>query len=150
MLGSSCMLVPSGICGNNFALLHCTWFQPTSWISSHFPIGASVAKGELLDIPQKLLFVLSMGIFKFCGVLWLTLWRMSSRITPCWQLDRCWSWVHTQSLVLSRGSHFYTYYWVGHWGKGNFTFSFYDRAVGDLWDGFCNYLSHWLWYSVSP
>ena len=51
--GSSCRLVPSGISGNNFALLHHTWLQLTSWISSHLPAGASVAKGELLDILQK-------------------------------------------------------------------------------------------------
>ena len=81
VLGSSCRLVPSSISGNNFALLHCTWFQLTFWISSHFSASASVAKGEILDILQKLLFVLSMGIFKFCGVLWLTLWRTSSSRT---------------------------------------------------------------------
>ena len=31
---------------------------------------------------QKLLFVLSIGIFRFCGVLWLTLCKTSSGITP--------------------------------------------------------------------
>ena len=45
--GSSCKLVPSGISGNSFAMLHCTWFQPTSWISSHFTAGASFAIGDL-------------------------------------------------------------------------------------------------------
>ena len=71
--GSNYRLVCSIISGNNLALQYWTWFQLTSWISSHFPAGSSVVKGEFLDILQKLLFVLSMRIFKFCGVLCLTL-----------------------------------------------------------------------------
>ena len=35
-----------------------------------------------MDILQKLLFVLSIGILRFCNVLWLTLGRTSSGITP--------------------------------------------------------------------
>ena len=69
----SCRLLTSSISGNNFALLHCIWFQPTSWISSHFPASTSITKGEIMDILQKLLLALNMGIFKSCGVLWLTL-----------------------------------------------------------------------------
>ena len=53
VLGSFYRLVPSSISGNNFALLHCTWFQLTSWISLHFPAGISVAKGEHLEMLQK-------------------------------------------------------------------------------------------------
>ena len=34
VMDSSCRLAPSSISGNKFALLHCTWFQLTSWISS--------------------------------------------------------------------------------------------------------------------
>ena len=82
VLGSSCKLVPSSISGNNFAVLHCTWFQLSSWISSHFPAGTSVAIGQFLDMLQKLLFMLNIEIFRFCGVLWLTLCRTSSGITP--------------------------------------------------------------------
>ena len=50
--GSSCRLVPSSICGNNFALPYCIWFQLTPMIPSHFPAGASVANGEHLEILQ--------------------------------------------------------------------------------------------------
>ena len=71
--GYSCKLVPSSIPGYNFAVLHCTRFQPTSWISSHFPVGASVAKVEILGMLQEILFVLSIGILRFCGDLWSTL-----------------------------------------------------------------------------
>ena len=47
---SSCKLVPSDISGNNFVVLACLWFHPTSWISSCFAAGASVAIGEFLDM----------------------------------------------------------------------------------------------------
>ena len=82
VLGSNCKLVPSGISGNNFAVLHCIWFQLTSWISSHFPASDSVVIGEFQDMLQNLLFVLNIGIFRFCGVLWSTLCGTSSGITP--------------------------------------------------------------------
>ena len=74
-------LVPSGISGNNFAVLSHTWFHLTFWISSHFPAGASFSIGEFLDMLQKLLFVFSIRMFRFYGVLWSTLCRMSSRMT---------------------------------------------------------------------
>ena len=78
--GSNCKLVLCGILGSNFVVSHCSLLQLTSWISSHFPAGANVAIGEFLVMVQGLLLVLSMGMFKPCGVLWLTLCSTSSGI----------------------------------------------------------------------
>ena len=82
VFGSSCRLVPSGISGNNFALLHCTWFQLTSWISSHFPCQHQCCWMRIPGNTTDTIVCIEYWDIQILWCLWLTLWRMSSGITP--------------------------------------------------------------------
>ena len=82
--GYSCNLKLCGICGSSLEMLHHRWFQLISWTSSHVPTGCMDAIGIFLPILQGTLLAFRTGMFRYCGVLWSTLCRMSSRITPSW------------------------------------------------------------------
>ena len=80
--GFSCKLVFCGICGSSLEMSHWSLLQLTSWTSSHIPPVCIDAIGMFLPILHRTLLTFRMGIFRCCRVLWSTLCKISSRMTP--------------------------------------------------------------------